>query len=216
MPDLESMTLDQQLAVRAARDRLLREFDATLGEPTVDAVLDASWDHMDQSARLKAHVPLLAERFARVQLWAMARTRGHHEGVPAVLFVDVLNAGRARIAKMLFARRTGSHGLSFAAGSEAGVGLEEPLLAAMAEIGIAMDDELTKPYTQQVLDAVDVVVAFGDADAVPVPVPEGTRLEVWDVADPRGASLEQARAMRDDMRARVDALADEMGIPAQQ
>lgn len=214
MPDLESMTLDQQLAVRAARDRLIREFDATLGVPTVDAVLDASWDHVDQSARLKAHVPLLAERFARMQLWAMARARGHHAGVPAVLFVDVLNAGRGRLAKALFARRTGSHGLSFAGGSESGVGMDPALTSAMDEIGIAVDDELTKPYTEEIMNAVDVVVTFGDTDGVPVP--DGTRHEVWAVPDPRGASADEARAIRDDLLARVEALADEMGIPTPQ
>ncbi len=119
MPDLESMTLDQQLAVRAARDRLLREFDATPGEPTVDAVLDAGWDHMDQSARLKAHMPLLAEHASR------------------------------RCCSPVGRGRTGCR---------------------------------SRPAPRH----------------------------------PRGASLEQARAMRDDMRARVDTPADEMGIPAQQ
>ena len=57
--DLESMPLDEQLAVRSARDRLLREFSDRLDTETIDVVLDASWEHLDAVARLKAHIPLL-------------------------------------------------------------------------------------------------------------------------------------------------------------
>lgn len=210
MPDLESMTLDDQLAVRAARTRLHHEFAERLGTDTVDAVLDASWDHMDAAARLKAHVPNLAERFARVQLWALARMRGHHEGVPAVVFIDVHDAGRGRMSAALFARRTGRNGLAFSAGTDPKVGLEDPVLTAMEELGISLHGTFPKPYTDDILRAADLVVTFADAD---LDVPDQTRHEVWRVADPRGLSMDEVRAIRDDLRSRVDALAAELGIP---
>lgn len=211
MPDLETMQLDEQLAVRAARARLYAEFADRLGEDTVDAVLDASWDHMDAAARLKAHVPNLAERFARVQLWALARMKGHHEGVPAVVFIDVHDAGRGRMASALFARRTGRNGLSFSAGTDPTVGLETGVLAAMDEVGISLHGTFPKPYTENILTAADVIVTFGDGT---VTVPDGTRHVVWPVRDPRGLDLEQVRAVRDDLSQRVDGLADELAIPA--
>lgn len=212
MPDQESMPLDEKLAVRAARDRLLREFEASLGEDTVDAVLDASWDHMESSARLKVHIPLLAERFARVQLWAMTRMHGHDSGVPAVLFIDTDNAGRARMAKALFARRVGTHGLSFSAGTDPRAELDPVIVEAMAEKGISISGELPKPYTQEILSAVDQVVTF-PADE-PVNVPSETRHTEWPVPNPHGVAIDGVRAIRDELAERVDALADELGIPS--
>lgn len=60
----------------------------------------------------RVHIRLLAERFARAQLWAVARMRGHRDGVPAVLFIDTHDSGRARMAKALFITRAGSGGLA--------------------------------------------------------------------------------------------------------
>lgn len=211
MPDIESMPLDQKLAVRAARDRLMREFRDKLGAETVDSVMDASWEQMEAAARLKTHVPNLAERFARAQLWALARMRGHHEGVPAVVFIDTYDAGRGRMANAVFARRAGRHGLSFSAGTDPKVGLDGPVLDAMSEIGISLAGTFPKPYTSDILQAADVVVTF--AGTPQVPVPDSTRHIVWDVPDPRGHTLEEVRAIRDDLVARTDTLADSLGVP---
>lgn len=60
----------------------------------------------------RVHIRLLAERFARAQLWAVARMSGHRDGVPAVLFIDTHDSGRARMAKALFITRAGSGGLA--------------------------------------------------------------------------------------------------------
>ena len=60
----------------------------------------------------RVHIRLLAERFTRAQLWAVARMRGHRDGVPAVLFIDTHDSGRARMAKALFITRAGSGGLA--------------------------------------------------------------------------------------------------------
>ena len=61
---------------------------------------------------------------------------------------------------------------------------------------------------QAVADA-DVVVTMGCGDACPI-VP-GVRYLDWDVADPYGADVETVRAVRDDIRNRVDLLLAELG-----
>jgi len=212
--DLESMPLDEQLAVRSARDRLLREFEDRLDIDTIDAVLDASWEHIDALARLKTHVPLLAERFARAQLWAVARMRGHRDGVPAVLFVDTHDAGRARMAKALFLQRAGAHGLALSAGTDPNSALDGAVRAVMEEVGIQTTDSFPKPYTEEILDAADMVVTFVGGHEVPVP--DDAKHLVWDVRDPRERTPEELRAIRDQLRGLVDDLADRLGIPRQE
>lgn len=210
MRDLEAMPLDERVAVKAARTRLLREFDDRLDTETIDAVLQASWDHIDGVARLKAHVPLLAERFARAQLWAAARMQGHHDGVPAVLFIDTHDAGRARMAKALFIDRVGTSGLALSAGTDPNAGLDGPIYEVMEEDGITTTESFPKPYTTQMLEAADWIITFPGGDAVPIP--DGTLHEEWPVADPRRRSRDQLRALRDELATRVDDLVGRLGI----
>jgi protein-tyrosine-phosphatase len=209
--NLSEMPLDEQLAVRGARDRLIREFGSSLDEDVIDAYLLASWEHMDTVARVKVHIPLLAERFARAQLWAQARIRGDRPGVPAVVFVDTNDSGRARMAKALFLRRSGAHGFAFSAGTDPNEALDEVVSQVMHEIDITTTEAFPKPWTPQILEAADRVVTF--ADGAPVPVPDPSRHRVWDVPDPRGKDPEQVRVIRDSLAALVDGLADELGIP---
>ncbi len=188
--DLDDVALDEQLALRSARERLVEEFGSSLDEDTIDAFLDASWQHMSHVSRVKVHVPLLAERFARAQLWAAARMHADRPGVPAAVFVDTNDSGRGRMAKALFLRRAGAHGL---------------------ESGISTMEAFPKPWTPAMLEAADVVVTF--ADGADVPVPDPARHRVWDVDDPRGRSADEVRAIRDRLSSLVDDLADELGIP---
>lgn len=209
--DLESMLLDEQVAVRASRSRLLAEFSDRLDEQTIDSVLDASWDHMEAHARVRVHIPLLAERFARAQLWAAARMRGEKGGLPAVLFVDTHDSGRGRMAKALFMRRVGDAGIALSAGTDPNEALDGAVRSVMEEVGIVTTDSFPKPFTEQMLEAADVVVTFpGGAD---VPVPEGTAHEVWDVDAPEQRTSAEMRAIRDDLSSRVDELASRLGVP---
>lgn len=205
----EDMPLDQQLAVRAARDRLLREFEASLDIDTIDAVLDASWEHMDEAARVKVHIPLLAERFARAQLWALAKVRGHREGVPAAVFIDLEDGGRARMAKALFMHEVGPHGLSFAAGSDPNSALPSAIMDAMKEIGVTTTEVFPKPYTETILQAADRIVTFPGTSGVPIP--DESRHETWEVPSPTGKAPDEVRAIRDDLVTRVRQLASQLG-----
>lgn len=202
--DLEDLPLDHQLAVRAAQDRLHEEFAGLLGAPTVDAVLQASWHHLDEVARLKHHVPLLAERYARGQLWALARMRGHHAGTPAVLFLDSHDAGRAKMAKGLLLARATTDVLAFSAGTDPDHEVPAAVQQAMEEVGVSLVASFPKPYTEEMLQAADRVVVFGDG--VNVALPRGVEHEVWDVPDPRPLALAQVRSIRDQIAAQVDSL----------
>lgn len=203
--DLEDLPLDTALALRAARGRLNDEFAGKVGPESIDAVLKASWDHIDAGARIKHHVPLLAERFARGQLWALARMNGHHEGVPAVLFLDTHDSGRAKMAKGFLVQQLGSDVLAFSAGVDPEVEVVPAVLDAMHEVDVSLEQSFPKPYTQEMLQAADIIVSFGQGE--PVASSNGAAHEHWDVADPRGADMDEVRRIRDDIAGRVADLA---------
>lgn len=203
--DLEDLALEPKLAMRAARRRLQDEFAGKVTDESVDAVLRASWDHIDAGARIKNHVPLLAERFARGQLWALARMNGHHEGLPAVLFLDTHDGGRAKMAKGLLTRRVDGAVLAFSAGVDPEIDVVPAVVTAMHEVGISLEQSFPKPYTAEMLAAADLVVSFGDGRGIASG--NGVTHEHWDIADPRGRSLDEVRAIRGEIAARVDDLA---------
>src|SRR5918999_327086 len=75
---------------------------------------------------------------------------------------------------------------------------------AMAEIGLDLAHEFPKPLTDEVVKGADVVVTMGCGDACPVY--PGKRYLDWELPDPAGRPLEEVRAIRDDIEARVQQL----------
>lgn len=94
------------------------------------------------------------------------------------------------------------------AGSEPADQLNPVAVEAMREEGI----DITKA-TPQLLDveqvkSSDVVITMGCGDACPI-FP-GKRYEDWSLEDPAGRGIEEVRAIRDDIKARVLSLIDEL------
>ncbi|MEV0796194.1 hypothetical protein AB0I34_00820 [Kribbella sp. NPDC050281] len=60
---------------------------------TIERFLHSSYDQFATGSTIPNFLPLLAERFARQRLTALARVEGHHDdGKPVVLFLCVHNA----------------------------------------------------------------------------------------------------------------------------
>jgi hypothetical protein len=82
MPDLNSLSIDQQVALRGAATTLQDEFAGTFSPETVEQVLQASFDQFAERSRLANFLPLMAERFAvsACERWPESRageTRAH-------------------------------------------------------------------------------------------------------------------------------------------
>ena len=117
-PDL---SIDQQLALRTAAARLQREFDGTFGIETIERFLHSSYDQFARRATVPNFLPLLAERFARQRLNALARVEGKvTDSKPTVLFLCTHNAGRSQMALGYFAHLAGGDGVAWSGGSEPG------------------------------------------------------------------------------------------------
>ena len=133
-------------------------------------------------------------------------------GIPEVLFVCTHNAGRSQMALGFFTHLAGDQAVAWSGGSEPGDEVNPAAVAAMAEVGIDISNEFPKPWTDEIVQAADVVITMGCGDACPI-FP-GKRYEEWAAPDPAGQSLEAVRPIRDDIEERVRRLLTELQVPA--
>jgi arsenate reductase (thioredoxin) len=205
------LSIDQQLAIKTAAARLEREFDNTFGVDTIERFLHSSYDQFAGRATVPNFLPLLAERFARQRLNALARVEGKFtDGKPTVLFLCTHNAGRSQMALGFFTHLAGDNAVAWSGGSEPGNEINRSAIAAMAEVGIDITGEYPKPWTDEIVQAADVVVTMGCGDACPI-FP-GKRYENWELPDPAGQSLDAVRPIRDDIEERVRRLLDDLNV----
>jgi arsenate reductase (thioredoxin) len=212
MPDLASLGNDQQLALRSAAVNLSREFAGMFGTETIELFLSTSYDQFAERANFTHFLPLIAERFARQRLRALAKVEGKaNDGLPVVLFLCVHNAGRSQIALGWFNHLADDRAVAWSGGSEPGSEVNPAAVAAMAEVGIDITEEFPKPWTDEIVRAADVVVTMGCGDACPL-FP-GTLYEDWVLDDPEGRSLDAVRPIRDEIGRRVRELLDRLDVP---
>ena len=206
------IALDQQQALRTAATRLQGDFDGTFGVETIDRFLHSSYDEFAGRATVANFLPLIAERFARQRLRALARVEGKAlSGIPSVLFLCVHNAGRSQMALGFFTHLAGDNAVAWSGGSEPGSQINPVAVAAMAERGIDITQEFPKPWTEEILQAADVVITMGCGDACPIY--PGKRYLDWDLEDPSGQDMDAVRVIRDDVERRVRALLTELEVP---
>lgn len=122
----------------------------------------------------------------------------------SVLFVCVHNAGRSQMAAGFLRELGGGSVRVLSAGSVPASQLNPVAVEAMAEVGIDIANQQPQILTVDAVRESDVVITMGCGDACPI-FP-GKRYEDWQLDDPAGQPLESVRAIRDDIRTRVEAL----------
>src|SRR2546423_6513526 len=146
-PPQHNPSIDQQHALRTATTRLQAEFDGTFGTDTIEQFLHSSYDQFASHSTIPNFLPLLAERFARQRLHALARIEGDHDGKPTVLFLCVHNAGRSQMAMGFFQHLAGDRALAWSGGSEPGHEINPSAIEAIHERGIDIATQFPKPWT---------------------------------------------------------------------
>lgn len=129
---------------------------------------------------------------------------------PLVLFMCTHNAGRSQMAAALLARESGGRVRVASAGSQPASEVNPSVVAAMAEIGLDISQEVPKRLAGRQAEAADVVVTMGCGDACPV-FP-GKRYLDWELPDPAGLTVEQVRPIRDEITRLVAGLLAELGL----
>ncbi|GIU95947.1 MAG: low molecular weight phosphatase family protein [Gaiellaceae bacterium] len=194
-----------------AAEALHDEFAEIFSKQTIERYLKESIDLLGES-KISTYVPVLAHRFARERLRALAQTEGAiPKTQPEILFVCVQNAGRSQMAAGLVTLRSRGTVRVRSAGSVPAEAVNPRVAEVMAELGVDLAEAFPKPLTDEVVRAADVVITMGCGDACPIY--PGKRYEDWVVADPAEAqSLEEVRAIRDDIDRRVRVLLGELGV----
>ena len=209
----DELSIDQRLALKTAATRLQTDFGDMFGVETIERFLHSSYDQFAGRATVANFLPLLAERFARQRLRALARVEGkHHDGKPTVLFLCTHNAGRSQMAMGFFTHVAGDAAVAWSGGSEPGNEVNPAAVEAMAERGIDISHEYPKPWTDEIVQAADVVITMGCGDACPI-FP-GRRYEEWILDDPAGMGVEDVRPIRDEIERRVRQLLDDLKVPS--
>ena len=200
--------------VDKAAAALSAEFAGVFSEETIARYIGESLDLLGDSS-INVFVPVLAHRFSRERLKALAQVEGALvKEQPEVLFVCVHNAGRSQMAAGLVRLRSEGRVHVRSAGSAPASEINAAVLAVMDEIGVDMGEEFPKPLTDEVVKAADVVITMGCGDACPIY--PGKRYEDWTLDDPAGKDVATVRRIRDEIDARVTALVadllDSLGV----
>ncbi len=199
--------------VHQAAEALKEEFAGIFSVETIERYIGDSIDRLG-SSRITVFVPVLAHRFARERLLALAQAQDLVSvDQPEVLFVCVHNAGRSQMAAGLLKLRSNNRVHVRSAGSAPGEAINPAVIQAMEEIGVDMSQEFPKPLTDEFVQAADVVITMGCGDACPIY--PGKRYEDWELDDPAGQDVEAVRVIRDEIDRRVQRLAAEL-LPAEQ
>ncbi|MDQ1580662.1 MAG: hypothetical protein QOD05_1437 [Microbacteriaceae bacterium] len=130
---------------------------------------------------------------------------------PSILFVCVHNAGRSQMAAAYAAELSGGRVEVLSAGSEPADTVNPIAVQAMAEEGIDIANNAPKVLTTEAVKDSDVVITMGCGDTCPI-FP-GKRYEDWELDDPAGQGIEAVRPIRDDIKARIERLLEEL-LPA--
>lgn len=127
---------------------------------------------------------------------------------PSVLFVCVHNAGRSQMAAGFMQHLSNGKVDVLSAGSAPKDSINPIAIEAMAEVGIDIANNVPKVLTPEAVQASDVVITMGCGDACPFY--PGKRYEDWVLEDPAGQGIESVRAIRDEIKARIESLLSEL------
>jgi protein-tyrosine-phosphatase len=129
-----------------------------------------------------------------------------------VLFVCKANQGRSVMSQALLERAASGRHHAISAGSEAvpGTAPHDVVIQAMREIGVDVSGHTAQPLTFDLAAQADAVITMGCGDACPV-IPGKKQLRVdWDLTDPKNATLDEVRVIRDDIHRRLGQLVEDL------
>jgi protein-tyrosine-phosphatase len=126
-----------------------------------------------------------------------------------VLFVSVHNAGQSQMAEAFFNHYAKGRAQAFSAGMHFASRIDPTAVVAMKEVGIDLSKRRPTVMTIEMLGRADKVISMGLGGETVGPA-SYVPTEDWLVEDPEGKSIEQVRAIRNEIETRVRELIVEM------
>lgn len=122
-----------------------------------------------------------------------------------VIFACVHNAGRSQMAAAFFNQLADpTKAQAVFAGTEPGTRVHPEVQAIMREVGIDLSNAKPQKLTEELARGAQLLITMGCGDKCPY-VP-GLRRDDWPLRDPKGLAENEVRAIRDDIRGRVESL----------
>lgn len=122
-----------------------------------------------------------------------------------VLFACVHNAGRSQMAAAWFNRLADpAKARAVSAGTAPGSAVHPETVTVMREVGIDLSRSTPQLLSDALAAQAQYLITMGCGDQCPV-VPGAVRSD-WPLPDPKGQALDAVRAIRDDIRGRVEAM----------
>lgn len=122
-----------------------------------------------------------------------------------VIFACVHNAGRSQMAAAFFNQLSNPQKAeAISAGTEPGHRVHPEVRAMMQGIGIYLSHSKPQKLTEELAKDAQLLITMGCGDKCPY-VP-GLRRDNWPLRDPKGLPTEEVRAIRDEVKAKVEAL----------
>jgi protein-tyrosine-phosphatase len=129
----------------------------------------------------------------------------------SVLFVCVHNSGRSQIAEAFFNYLAKGNLRAFSAGTKPSTIVDPTIIEVMLEVGIDISEKRPKALTLEMIEKADLMITMGCGADIGCPA-RYVKTEDWQLEDPTGRALEQVRAIRDDIKARVIRLIEEIRL----
>jgi arsenate reductase (thioredoxin) len=128
-----------------------------------------------------------------------------------VIFACIHNAGRSQMAAAFFNQLAAPEKAeAISAGTEPGERVHPEVQAVMQEIGIDLSRAKPQKLTEELAKCAQILITMGCGDKCPY-VP-GLRRDDWPLPDPKGLPLVEVRAIRDEVKSRVQGLVDREGL----
>lgn len=122
-----------------------------------------------------------------------------------VLFACVHNAGRSQMAAAFFNNLADPQRVrAMSAGTSPGARVHPEVVTTMREVGLDLEDARPQRLTPELASSARHLITMGCGDECPF-VP-GAETDDWPIEDPKGKPVERVRAIRDELRARVEEL----------
>lgn len=194
-------------------DDLTYRYEDSFSRDEIQVVVDQARAEIEPISRHPEFLAVLVNKHARDTLRSLARTRGlSGGGIPEILFVCEHNSARSQMAAAFTQHFAGEHVHVRSAGAHP-LGFINPLVErVMAERGIELHKPYPKGLANDVLHAADIIVEIG----VELPRMPAKHHISWEVADPQGQVMDEVRACRDVIEAKVKDLLRSLMIPVAQ
>jgi arsenate reductase len=125
-----------------------------------------------------------------------------------VLFVCLHNAGRSQMSQALFERIANGRHQAQSAGTSPAQRVHPNVVAVMQEEGVDLSDRVPRKLNDDLARWADIVVTMGCGDECPFIL--GRRYIDWDLTDPKDLPIGDVRRIRDNIKARVASLVEEL------